>query len=266
MDPSKRPAPWQVAVIDLVAGRHVGPGGGLSPREEAWLDQVSAAPDHERSRTARTSWRIERLTRATPLTLLLLRQLGCEHRVVEAYVVATAAPSPQLIPEGLQFLAFVERVATREPHLFEILELERQALLARAVPWTAPPEARRATGWLDRSSSGAAIEVEAEPQELLVAVVTGRPLPRLGSGSGTLLVGPGVDRKFRVADVAERRVLREVPGPRPYVEVVTTAAAADAVERLVAAGVLEHRPDAVPAGTAGTDRRAPSTPGDGGAT
>ena len=217
---TRRPSPWtrrstphpgRSRVIDLVAGRHVGPGGWLSPREEAWLGQVDAAPDRERSRSALTSWRIERLSRATPLTLLMLRQLGCEHRVVEAYVVATAAPSSQLIPEGLQFLAFVERVATREPHLFELLDLERQALLARAVPWTAPPAVRRATGWLDRGSLGAAIEVGAEPEELLVAVVTGRPLPRPGSGSGTLLVGPG--RRREVPRGRPRRASGAARGP-----------------------------------------------------
>lgn len=237
-------AAWQTAVVELVSGRRVRSDDRLSPNEEAWLHRVADAPGTDLTRTVATTWRIERLGRAAPLTLLLLRRLGCEPRVVRAYVDATLAPSAYLIPEGLQFLAFVERVAPMQPHLAEVLELERRALLARSAPWSEPSPVRRATGWLDRDGRGAAIEVVADPEELLVALVTGRSLPAAGSGAGTLLVGPGVDGAFRVADVAERRVLHEVPGPRPYVEVVTTPAAAHAVERLVRAGVLAHRPNA----------------------
>ncbi len=234
-------ASWQAGLVDLVARGAPRPDPRRTDQESAWFAHLAERPGTTVTRAVAASWRAERLSRTTALSLLFLSRLGLESRVVAAYGQATMAPSSYLVPEGLQFLDFVERIAPAHPHLRSILELERAILLARAEPWVPPVPMPRGTGWLDRQQGGAAVVFDAEPRELLVALATGAPLPAERSGTGSVLVGPGLDAPFRVAHPHERRVLAALEGPRPYAEVVVHPGDTRAVEGLVEAGVVRHR-------------------------
>ncbi len=249
-------AGWPKPLIDLATGRSRR-ASRRSGGELEWGDGVVSGDVVALAVQEATDRRARQLGAAAPLTLLLLRRLDLDRRVVQAYLRATLAPSPHLVPEGLQFLEFVGRASPRYPHLATVVALERCALHASSAPW-APPTARPPSGWLDRDPRGAEILTDAAPGALLGALVSGAPLPPEapdGEG-GSIVVGPGLEGRFRVADGAERRVLDVVTGARPYVEVVVTASDAGAVRRLVAAGVLAHRAEATPHGAAGTGARA----------
>jgi hypothetical protein len=233
---------WQGAVLDLVARGREPSSVGLTSSEEAWLRIAASHRGTLVTRAVAISRRAERLARAVPLTLRALRELGLEDRLVAAYQQATSPSSSYLVPEGLQFLDFVERVAVPFPHLSTVLELERAVLVARATPW--PDDADRLPYpgcWLERPDHGRAVATAADPNQLVLALVAGQPLPDEGSGRGLVLVGPGIEGHVRVAQPDEERILSAIVGPTPFVEVVLTPRDHATVVQLVAEGVVAHR-------------------------
>jgi hypothetical protein len=192
--------------------------------------------------TFASGWRAERLRRAVPCTSAYLAIEGTQERILAAYLGARLPTSVHVVAEGYRFLDFVERIAPPLAHLTEIVALDRALLLAHASR-PHPSRERRARPAVDapveivsRHPAAAVIEFEADPTELLDALLTGTSLPLAGSGRGAVVVGPGVPGLYRIATPDEERLVSALGDG--LTAAVVSPVDADVARDLIAAGVL----------------------------
>ena len=238
---------WQGALVELIGGGESALSGrGLSPTEAAWFRTVADAPGTRMTRAVAASWRVERVSRSTPLTLLALAALGLRSSMLSAYCRQTRPRSSYLVTEGLAFLDFVNDRQTEDPHLRAMTALDRAILRARITNWRGPDRTGHvdapvmANDWIQSTAGGAVVEVHADPRALLLALVSQSPLPEPGDVTGAFVVGPGIEGRFREASAAEARVYAAAAVGASVADVVQATEDGPVLDCLVQAGVLSR--------------------------
>jgi hypothetical protein len=204
---------WQVALGQLVEARSAGRERGsvedvlagleLDAVERTWLQEVTKTPGFALTSYVPRWWRETRVSRSARLTLAAL---GAEADArLDDYQRAVPNFTLFFVPEGIAFLSYVDTltvpahvraVARFERAMWSVKQGARATMSASAVPENAP---------LARHPAADLIAFEAPPEELLGALLTGKPLPEPADELHYVLVAPGLPNQWRPATHPEAR-------------------------------------------------------------
>jgi hypothetical protein len=183
----------------------------LTTSERDWLTQLAHTPGFNVTCYIQRWWRETKLSWTARLTMAALGpELTTE--AIKGYLKATPCPSLFFTPEALGFLDYVLNGAnsdfTMRPHLAEIARFERALLIAKeaaqqsAFGQAVEPESR-SEALISLHPAAALLEFSTPPEELLGALVEGRPLPPASNTLYPVLVAPGLAYLWRPASADE---------------------------------------------------------------
>lgn len=142
----------------------------LSSNEAEWLQSLSDTPGFQVTCAIQRWWRETRLRDLARLTIAALGKDSAA-RIIAIYLQRHACTSLFFLPETLAFLRFVAD-HTDHPHLSAIAQFESALLLAKEEALHSTPSSQAMMRY---------VEFAAPPEEILVALFQGLPLPECHS-------------------------------------------------------------------------------------
>ena len=188
----------------------------LTPNEQRSLQRVIESEGFRATMNIQRSWCEARSANGAQLTLSALPREQ-RRRLVKAWVDGGGGTNSFFAAEAKAFLEFIEPRLAGPSHALSLCRLEQAVLLAEAVAagFMAPdPTALDdAAAALRRGRHAALVGLFAEPDELLAAIQSQRPLPPLAACEQFLLVAPGVHGLARLAEAPDIALWQSLGGP-----------------------------------------------------
>ena len=180
----------------------------LSIDEQAWLDEVVAAPGFRLTCTIQRSWRELRLKAAARLTLAALpSELRAE--ILDGWLDGHTDTS-FFYARSARLLDYILDRIRDQPHLASICRFERAVLTCSAAATTFTPETRSvnelpAGTKVAHHPAASVVEFEADPETIFASLLAGAdmPVPAPEEERFSLLVAPGLFKLCRRATAVE---------------------------------------------------------------
>jgi hypothetical protein len=180
-------------------------GCRLNAEQRNWLEQLVGSPGFEVTCLVQRWWRETRLRWAIRLTL---PALGPDQatEVINTYLNTIPVSSLFFFPEALGFLDFILQLKLEIPHVNAIAHFERAMFLAAEA--ASLPLNHLDGSWPQRTPkypnpASTVVVFDTDPEKLLKAILTGKPLPEPGPQKTTVLVSSTIPCFWRVLNKEE---------------------------------------------------------------